>query len=175
MEVSPQKPKKFKKKHPKKEEVFPEFISNCLSSSSGVSDNSDSHGSQQVVSSVRMTVNTTVESSGGVLTNRGSQQRLTTWMCGDVASNIVHDTVDDDITGRVDTESGLLDEAGSQDPSVDEPTKVIVEEQTTHQSWENKGHEHHDGQVVSVLHSDNPVINQVGDIGTGLVLWVRLG
>lgn len=57
--------------------------------------NGNTHGTQNVVSSVRVAVDTTVESLGSVFTQGSLQKCLTTGVFGDVARHVVDDARDD--------------------------------------------------------------------------------
>lgn len=65
---------------------------------SRVLDNGNSHGGQQVVSSIRVLVNSTVESLSGVLTQRGVDQSSSTRVFLDEVLDVVDNTGDDDKT-----------------------------------------------------------------------------
>jgi hypothetical protein len=59
-------------------------------------DDTDAHGGEKVVGSVRVVVDTTVEDSGGVLANSGVDESLATGVVLDELADIVDDTSDSD-------------------------------------------------------------------------------
>ena len=88
-------------------------------------------------------------------------------------SSVVEGLFANPVGEGVDAEGGLLDHEGLDQAGVDEAAPEVVEKVLGEEGREDERHEDHDGQVVSVLDADNPVVHQVGDVCSGLVLGVR--
>ena len=89
-------------------------------------------------------------------------------------SSVVERLVTQVVGQRVDAESSLLDGGSSQDTSVHQTTPEVVPHVVAEHSGQDECGEDHDWDEVSVLPADNPIVHQVGDIGSSSVLWVWL-
>ena len=87
---------------------------------------------------------------------------------------VIERLVTEPVGKRVDTEGGLLDEANTEDTSVDETTPPVTPAEACNESRESKSHEKNTLDVVLVLPNDNGVLVEIGNVGSALLLRVLL-
>jgi hypothetical protein len=87
---------------------------------------------------------------------------------------VVERLVTEPVGKRVDTEGGLLNEANTEDTSVDEATPPVTPAKASDESRETESHEENALDVVLVLPDNDSVLVEIGDIGTALSLGVLL-
>jgi hypothetical protein len=87
---------------------------------------------------------------------------------------IIERLITEPVGKRVDTEGGLLNEANTEDTSVDESTPPVTPAKTSDKSGESESHEENALDVVLVLPDNDGVLVEIGDIGTALSLRVLL-
>jgi DNA replication initiation complex subunit (GINS family) len=87
---------------------------------------------------------------------------------------VIEGLVTEPVSQRVDAESSLLNEADTENASVNETTKPVIEHETTEAGGEDKTHEDDTLQVVLVLPNDDGVLVEISDIGTASTLRVLL-
>lgn len=87
-------------------------------------------------------------------------------------SSVVKGLLSDPVGQRVNTEGNLLHESVSHDSSVHKTTLPVAPAKAADKHGENNAHKGQDPDVVSVLHSHDPVVVEVGNVGSALVLGV---
>jgi hypothetical protein len=87
---------------------------------------------------------------------------------------VIERLVAEPVGKRVDAEGGLLDEANTEDTSVDETTPPVTPAETSNDSRESKSHEKNTLDVVLVLPDDNGILVEIGNVGSALLLGVLL-
>ena len=87
---------------------------------------------------------------------------------------VIEGLISEPVSEGVDAEGSLLDEADTEDTTVNEAAEEVTPEETTEQSREDESHEDDRLDVVAVLPDDDRVFVQVSDVGTALVLGVLL-
>lgn len=88
------------------------------------------------------------------------------------SSSVVEGLLSNPVGKGVDTESHLLHKGVSHDTGVDKTSLPVAPAKATDEGGQNNGHEDENVNVVLVLESDNPVVVEVRNVSSALVLGV---
>ena len=87
---------------------------------------------------------------------------------------VVKGLIADPVSERVNAESSLLDEADSQNTSIDITADPVAPAEPTDKSWEHETHSHDTLEVIAMLPDDDWIFVEVGDVGATDALRVLL-
>lgn len=88
--------------------------------------------------------------------------------------SVVEGLVTEAVGKGVDAESGLLDEADSEDTGIDETVEPVAPTETSDDGRQYKRHKDDALEIVAVLPDNDRVLVKVGDVGSPLALEVLL-
>lgn len=87
-------------------------------------------------------------------------------------SSVVKGLLADPVRQRVDAERHLLHKSVSHDAGVHKAALPVAPAETTNKGGQNNGHEEQNPHVVLVLESHDPVVVEIRNVGSALVLGV---